>query len=202
MERKLLLFALSLTTWTTFAQGLVNFQNTSQTLVSANGQPITGPPGSYYFALLFSGPNPPFPPVLSFSGLYATNVTTRGLFSGGASVVVPGWPANGFAEVYEIVGWSANLGHDFDPAWLNGVFPLGVENALFGVSGEGISMSGASTPGDLFAPGNGFDTLQVGFNLFPVGVPEPSTVEFVAFGAAAMALLARPKKPNGNKQCY
>src|ERR1051326_1918816 len=98
-HRMLHFLAIAFITGTTLAQGLVNFQNNSSTLVRTgpDGQLMSGPPGSYYFALLFDpqyNANDPNDPLnYTFTGLYATNLATAGLFSGGSSVAVPGVPA-------------------------------------------------------------------------------------------------------------
>src|SRR5580700_5680534 len=95
MKKYLFALSLSLAAATTFAQGLVNFYNTTTTLVSAGAGPagaataINRPPGAYYFALLISTSSSARGPWVS-TGLYATNVATAGMFSGGAGVAVPG----------------------------------------------------------------------------------------------------------------
>jgi hypothetical protein len=115
----------------------------------------------------------------SFTGLYATNLVTPGMFSGGASVPVPG-VTPGQTFFYEIVGWSANMGHDFNPQWLigNGIPPCYL-NPLFAVSYPGMGVAGGSTATgtlpafELFGGTNG---LQTGFNLSNHGnlVPLPT----------------------------
>ena len=96
-HRGLYFLAISFITGTTLAPGLVNFQNTSTRLVRTgpNGELMNGPPGSYYFALLFdpdyNGNDVNNPLNYTFTGLYATNQATAGRFRGGA-VAVPGVP--------------------------------------------------------------------------------------------------------------
>jgi hypothetical protein len=93
VNKYLITLSLSLATATTFAQGLVNFYNTSTTLISTGPQgsqlAINGPPGAYYFGLLISASRSAAGPFI-FSGVYATNLATAGMFSGGAGVTVPG----------------------------------------------------------------------------------------------------------------
>ena len=154
MHRMLHFLAIAFITETALAQGLVNFQNNSSHLVSTgpNGQLMSGPAGSYYFALLsdlqYNVKDPNDPLNYTFTGLYATNSATAGLFGGGASVAVPGVPA-GSGFFYEIAGWSADLGHDWNPAWLRGTFTTGSQQSLFGVSPTGSIVAGTSLPYDL-----------------------------------------------------
>src|SRR5215471_7049500 len=92
------------------AQGLVNFSNTSTTLVYVQhtwpdrsysimqGTPGTGK-GTYYFGLFLGRPNSSW----FFTGLYATNTGVDGLFSGGVAAA-PGW-APGTTTNYFVAGW-------------------------------------------------------------------------------------------------
>jgi hypothetical protein len=170
----------------TFAQGLVNFYNTPTTLVTFgprdSASPIAGPPGSYYFGLLTSsslaGP-------YTFTGVYATNQASPGLFTGGASVAVSGWTP-GATLFYLIAGWSANMGHDFNPAWLMGTeFPPYPIVAWFGLSSFGMGAAGGTTssgtlpPLDLFGGTSG---IQSGFDLPLTLVPEPSATALLGVG--------------------
>jgi hypothetical protein len=205
MYRRLLFLAVAFIIETTHAQGLVNFQNTSSTLVStgANGQLMNGSLESYYFALLLdaaaltNGNDPNNPRNYTFSGVYATNSSTPGRFSGGASVAVPGWQPGG-PMYYEIAGWSADLGHDFNAAWLAGNFPLGGPNAVFGISGLGTSWSGTNTPLDLFEPGNGFDLIGAGFTLSSI----PFTLSPPSQTAEAGATVGLGVKGSGTSLMY
>src|ERR1700730_6481581 len=91
------ILCLSALTSGAFAQGEVVFNNNSTTLISAStgasgaSVPISGAPGSYYFALLLSttatGP-------FTFSGAYATNMSFAGRINGGSNLGVPvtAWP--------------------------------------------------------------------------------------------------------------
>src|SRR5437762_9804849 len=178
----IVMLIVSMTT-TLLAQGLVNFANTPSTLVSALDPPryplpgtiplMSGAPGSFYFGLLTSpvGANQ-----FTFSGIYATNMSTPGLFSGGYGVAVPGWQA-GTTRDFEVVGWSASLGHDWNPVWL----AIGWGD-VFGVSSVGNASpgDGVSTPAlNLFG---GVSGIQSGFSLGTYLVPEPSAVSMLAIG--------------------
>lgn len=182
MYRQLLLCALSFAAATTAGQGLINFQNTPTKLVSAgqigHEQLINGPPGAYYFALLTNSGT-----LYTFAGVYATNTTVAGMFSGGAAVAVPGWPGSdgsqaGQGRSVEIAGWSADLGHDWNPKWLAGVFPSASTNSVFGISGQGGCIAGATVPvwgpGELFMGAN-IDGIASGFNLAPVIQPQATS---------------------------
>jgi hypothetical protein len=193
MNRQLLLFAFWFVTATSFGQGLVNFSNTSTQAVTVgllgHEQLMSGAPGSYYFGLLT---DPTGSGVLSFAGVYATNGTVPGLFSGGNSVAVAGWQP-GLVRGVEIAGWSADLGHDWNPAWLMGSFPLGAQNAVFGISSEGVAAAGAASPvwpaGNLFFSDTGNEMgIVTGFNLFPVVVPEPTSLQFWCLIGAVLSI--------------
>jgi hypothetical protein len=143
-----------------FAQGLVSFANGPTTLISISTNfgaiPTTyaaSPPGSYYFGLLTAtsaaGP-------FTFTGIYATNTTDAGRFGPSSyTPTVPGW-APGATMFYEVVGWSASLGVNFNPNWLRGNFNeiaglFGVSPVASGVAGGGIAPQAklsASVSGD------------------------------------------------------
>jgi hypothetical protein len=201
MRMVVIAFALSFTP-AILGQGLVNFANTPNTLVSTHSvtftnfqgyetySAISGPRGSYYFALLTGTPGDVSSFV--FSGLLATNTGVDGLFKGG-TVAVPNW-APGTTKWYEVAGWEANLGSTFDFRWLNQSV---LKNGLFGVSaiGTGIAGDGSTIPVlNLFEGGSG--TITSGFTLDgPVLVPEPSTATLLATAAGVLLLCRkRPKK--------
>jgi len=85
-----------------------------------------------------------------------------------------------------VAGWSASLGHDWNPAWLDGVFTT---QGLFGISSLGTGLVGGG-PGGLLPPFilfGGATGIPTGFVLNFVGpVPEPSVLSLVSLGAAAM----------------
>jgi len=102
------------------AQGLVQFANTSSTLISDGLDLISGPPGSYYFGLLIAPPGTTDPRAFTFTGLYATNTSTPGRLQGGSflGVPVPGWEP-GTLKSFMVCGWRAIWGHDWNPQFLN-----------------------------------------------------------------------------------
>lgn len=149
-----------------WGQGLVNFVNSPSTLVSAqngtNSAPISGPVGSYYFALLIStNPADGF----RFTGLYATNTLLVGRFSGDNGIAVPGWPPGG-SMFYKVAGWSSSLGTTFDASWLTNL------PAHFALSSVGSGV--ASGPGlgiptlPLFGGATG---IQTGFVISDIPGP-------------------------------
>jgi hypothetical protein len=190
MKKLAAMLCLSAMTTGAFAQGLVNFANNPNTLVSANigGNlaAINGPSGSYYFALL-TAPSSAGP--FTFSGLYGTNLVnaTGGRFSGGNGVAVTGWQP-GATMSYEIAGWSAAAGVTWNPAWLV-TAPAG---ALFGVSvvGSGVAGGGPqSLPTLQLFGGTGITT---GFQVTGA-IPEPSSMALVGLGTAALLIFRRRK---------
>ena len=185
---------------TVAGQGTVSFINGPGTLISAGapGQEtlISGPPGSYYFGLLIASPGTTQPNQFTFPAVYATNdATFPGRLLGGV-VPVNGWGVNTF-ESFLVAGWSASLGHDWDPQWLNGAFSA---SGFFGLSSIATGMSGG--PGLPPSPGlhlfGGPTGIQTGFNLFPV--PEPSVLSLgITAGALLLARLYR-RIPNNRSR--
>jgi hypothetical protein len=179
-----------------FAQGLINFFNAPGFLIS-NGGPdwatggtsISG--GTFYFGLLSAPAGTTDRTAFTFSGVYGTNQATAGRFTGGGNVAISGWAA-GATRAFFVAGWSSDLGHDFNPAWLTGVFP-GASQGFFGASqiasGRAGGFDGTGTVPNLapFTAG----TIASGFNLVPI--PEPATVALAGLGAAALLIFRRRK---------
>jgi hypothetical protein len=193
MKKLAAMLCLSVMTTGAFAQGLVNFANNPNTLVSAtigtSSAAINGPAGSYYFALLTSPTGGAG--TWTFSGLYGTNISTTagGRFSGGNGVAVPNWAA-GTTMSYEVAAWESSLGTTFLASWL-----LTPPAGLFGVSlvGSGVAGGGAqSLPTLQLFGGTG---ITAGFNLTSGGppIPEPSSMALFGLGAAALVIFRRRK---------
>jgi hypothetical protein len=177
-----------------YAQGLVNFNNTASTLISAftgtANPPISGPAGSYYFGLLIAPTNVTSLSQFTFAGIYATNTGVDGMFAGGSIVSVPNWAA-GTSQNYRVAGWWVGMGPYFTPAWL-----VDPGSAVFGVSAVGSGIAGGSAGGsnfpalDLFGGTSG---LQQGFTLYPQAlVPEPSTLGLLI--SAGIILVAKRRR--------
>jgi hypothetical protein len=202
MKRACVCLSISFVAVTAFAQGTVTFRNTPTTLVSAGtvGQEavIAGPAGSYYFGLLVAPTGTTDPSQFTFADVYATNGLDVGLIEGrlfgGYNIPVPVWPPGGIMS-YLVAGWSATLGHDWNQGWLNGSFGFG---GFFGLSPIAIGESGGGCIGQCPAwPMFGGSGLT-GFNLAPVGVPEPTIVGLLSLGAVALLVFhrRRPMTPN------
>lgn len=169
------------------AQGLVNFNNNSTTLISVGWPSPTLPsiPETYYFGLLTAPVGTLDVNSFQFSGVYATNSNVAGRLFGGVQAV-PGWMA-GTQRSFLVAGWSANFGHNYNPAWLSGYMggPPWFPDAF------GISSIGTGTAGGQGAEGQVFPTLMIfggapsisaGFNM--ALIPEPSVM-----GLGLLALL-------------
>ena len=195
MKKLAAILCLSALTTGAFAQGLINFFNNANTLVSSGpasgGTAINAAAGSFYFGLLTS---PVGAGTFTFANVLGTNQTVAGRFFGGASVPVTGWAA-GTAKDFQVAGWSASLGATFNPAWLSGNF--GTASGFFGVSGTGTGQAGGSTATGTLPNLNifgGATGIQNGFNLTPAGggvTPEPSSMAVAVLGAAALLIFLR-----------
>jgi hypothetical protein len=193
MKKLAAILCLSALTTGAFAQGLVNFFNSSSTLSSAtiNGQTAatSGAAGSWFYGLLIAPAGTTDPKAFSFSGAYATNLPVAGRFTGGANVAVTGWAA-GASMSYEVAVWSSSLGATFQNSWLT-TGPTGQGN--FGLSPIATGVSGgagqpASPAYNLFGGATG---IQSGFNALPV--PEPTSMALAGLGAAALMIFRRRK---------
>ena len=190
MKEILLGVSLLLPGSTTFAQGTVVFVNSPTTLVSVGGAGqsalISGPPGSYYFALLIAPPGTADASQFAFTGVYATNTATPGRIGPSSyTPSVPGWPV-AVDMSFLVAGWSSSLGHDWNQQWMSASFGA---FGYFGFSTIGIGTTGGpGAGGPPVADLNLFGGLgiQTGWNLDPV--PEPSTVVLLALGAFGLIL--------------
>jgi len=178
-----------------FSQGLVFFNNTPQTLVSATAHGSTAYVGdsseAFYFALLTSSNSTG--PFEFTTGVYATN-GPGGRIVGGIRAAA-GWPIAA-SSFFEIVGWSSTLGHDFDPTWLTEFAAGSGPPGLLGVSGIGAGTAGGTDQsGNSFPPFplfGGTGAINLGFNL--VIIPEPSSLALAGLGTAALLMFVRRKR--------
>jgi hypothetical protein len=206
MKKLAAILCLSALSTGAFAQGLINFFNNANALVSSQvtGQTATAIPataGAFYFGLLTStvGANN-----FTFANVLGTNQASLGRFTGGAGIQVAGWAA-GTAKDFEVAGWSASLGSTFNPAWLTSN-PGNGTTTFFGVSALGTGQSGGFNGTGTLPNLNifgGTTGIQAGFALTGGGtvVPEPSSMALAGLGAAAL-LIFRPS-PSGfvESQC-
>ena len=187
----------------TFAQGWINFMNSPVTLFSvrnADGSDV-GVHGTYYFSLLTASADVVDFSQFTFAGVYATNQSVAGRFFGGTFLQVPTW-AVGTNKSFLIAGWSASLGPTWSPLWLHNTFS---NSGFFGLSSIGQGMAGGIIdtnhpplpPLNLFGAASG---IQSGFSLYPVDVPEPSTMAVVVSGIALIAYVNSRRARSGNSK--
>ena len=206
MKRIFILIGIFAVSAFAFAQGNVNFANSSLTLISTGGTPMPGSVTQQIIFAIFLAPSTTVnttnqtalftDPVFQIVGGYTTNqssvpgriitrpnldVGTTGGFNGGSTVD------------FVIRGWSANLGYtwaEFLVNWNNGN-PSGPANDKWWGSstvGNNIWLNDGDAIPSPFVFGQGPDQVP-GFNM--VGVPEPSTLALVGFSAAALWLSRR-----------
>ncbi|MGC3958712.1 MAG: hypothetical protein QM813_12465 [Verrucomicrobiota bacterium] len=183
------------------AQGIVNFGNSSSTLISCNGIAMPGSSVSTFYFAVFMAPSTTvtadFTYISSWTAfsadwgpaLYTTvnHATGTGrLATTAGAAVIPGY-AVGSTVDFIVRGWSANVGTTYAQAlaaW-NG----GGQNGLFGWSRIGnnliLSDGGALPVFSLFGAGGN----QVGG--FMIGIPEPSSQALTGFGVAALLFIRR-----------
>jgi len=206
-----------------FAQGTVNFINSSTTLFRTNSVGLGGAAGntvnvagSFYYAV-FTAPSTVTSATgldllgssWTFAGIYGTNIAAAGRFTGGNGVATTqGW-APGATNSFLVAGWSSDLGHDWATirAELTGsTFSAGVWNGpnwaktggFFGITGVGFGAAGGGPTGipafGLFGPANSQgNPITTGTDLFVTNVPEPSTIALAGLGAAALVIFRRRK---------
>jgi len=181
-----------------FAQGHIQFANTSTTLMTTNSGP-TPPPGqsanqagsaaglNTYLVGLYIAPQGTVDPNAFSLVSVTTNTpppTGAGRFNGGNPFTING--NNGETIAFQIRAWSFNAGATYEAS-------LGVSTAYRGVSGIGqvTPTLGALAPAALFGTSAG--QLSSGFVLSPNAVPEPSSIALGLLGLGAIALFRRRK---------
>ena len=202
MKKTLTTLALVAVTAASFAQGIVNFGNSSTTLISAGGVSIPGSSVStFYFAVFMapSGtaaadflPGPAFGDASWGSALYTTvnHATAAGrLATTAALAAIPGF-AGGSTADFIVKGWSANAGTTYGEALA--AFTAGQAGAYFGVSRIGNNVvlgDGGALPTPTLFGASG--SQAGGFNL--TSVPEPSSMALAGLGAASLLMFRRRK---------
>ena len=233
MKKVAAILCLAMWALTAFTQGTINFQNIPTALISTNAVAIGGTLGNtapsssgslYYYALFTANSSVTtidyslqglLTTTWTFTGLYATNTagTGGGLFSGGSDVAtLQGWPA-GVTNSFIVIGWSANLGHDWSTVAveLKGaersagqwVFATGAQDIyeFLGNSFIGQGAAGGGTSGNpafsLWSglPNSPGDPLTRGFTLdidiYNYVGPEPSTFALAVLGGSTLLILRR-----------
>jgi len=203
MKKLLLIAALIAVPVALFAQGTVNFANTSGTLMTTNST-ATPPPGQaanatgsttgagQYTVGLYIAPAGTtdaslFTLAQLVSGSFATTPSQSGLgngrFNGGNISLTNN---NGAEIAFQVRAWQATGGATYEAATAIGIYR--------GVSaiGDVTPATGTQTVPNLFGTGAG----QVGgFALTPnPGVPEPSSIALGLLGLGAIALFRRRKQ--------
>jgi hypothetical protein len=102
------------------AQGLINFLNSSQTLIALSTNGVNNGPtpptlGAFRFELFIAPAGTLNPASFTATGLIATNLASAGRLSGGNNLAVPGVALGGTAAIL-VRGWSANLGTNYAQA--------------------------------------------------------------------------------------
>ena len=200
MKKLLVVSAICALGLAAFGQGQVAFNNTSATLISANGvpMPVSGTQ-RFYFAIFFASSttvdttnqiaaftDPAFQVVTG----YNTNSPTLS----GRTLLYPHLavgPQPGPAVDFVVRGWSANAGATWAEAlatWNNGapLLPMFIGSS---VVGNNITLGGGGTPIPIVF-GSALVVGQVpGFNM--EFVPEPSILSILGLGAAGAWLFRR-----------
>jgi hypothetical protein len=187
-----------------YGQGTVSFYSGGAFIAtnSVPGGPSTGltwdrsiAPNAFYYALFVAPTNQlTVDNTLAgwtFTGNYATNVGAGRLFGNYDTappnnyfgVVIPGYLPGGSAN-FVILGWSANVGHDWST-----VGPLVQDGSIrglgfFAISGIGVGMTlagGATPPANVM--GTGFPQEIPSFTL-NAPIPEPATWPLLMAGGA------------------
>lgn len=174
------------------AQGLINWANTSSTLISVNGSlmpPSTSPETTYNFGLFIApigtaAPSGIDDPNWQFVAAYTINSTAaagagRMQNPGLASVAgyAPGTSAN-----FIVRAWQSTSGGNDWTAAKSGLMALGTSTL-------GTGLIGGDFPPPLFAFGSNSGQIG-GFNIL---IPEPSSMALLGLGAAVMLLRRRRK---------
>jgi hypothetical protein len=208
MNRPLTITTLLLTAYRASGQGIVDFENFNNSLVYTNSVHngpatglISGPAGTYYFALLVGETNATTIDATLEGGAslanggwvyedHAINTTTPGLLNGnyttdpGVGISWPsGWPVN-----CVVVGWSANIGTTYAQAkaWWNNGNPNSSPSGHFGISGiaQDVVVGGGVYPDPtIFGPTPGYEIQGFTLNYYPIPPPSPQFKSIAVTGA-------------------
>jgi len=187
MKRLLLACSVLLTAVGAFAQGQINFANTSTTLITTTSGGTTASisgAGNYTIGF-YAGPAGSAESALTLAGT-ALNGALAGRFSGGNPYPLPSptYPA-GTTIAFQVRAWSTAAGSSYEAALASG--NAGNFAGKSAVGSVSPTAPPATVPG-IFGVGAG----QVGgFTLTPV--PEPSSIALGLLGLGAVALFRRRK---------
>jgi len=191
--------------FSSYGQGQIWFFNSywdTETWITTNSIPggpptgiISGPVGSYFFALFAAPPGTLDPNAFTFTGHYATNYPTAGRLYGGITQL-PGVDVDEYCSVI-IRGWSGNIGHDYSAVTDYLANPTFV--AWYGESQIAtLRLGGGETPTPLLfgtSPGQ-----MPGFNLGMYPIPEPSGLALAGLVAATVVAFRRRQRFGTTKQ--
>jgi len=204
MKKILTVIALAGITTLSYAQGIINWQNSSATLISAGGTPTPNIAGQFIYAVFFApstaaagngqASTGPLDPVFQNPAAYNTNAAAAGRLTTRSGVDVGGAP--GSMVDFIIRGWSVNAGRTWAEAlaFYNNGSPAAdmyIGQSLiandFVLGGGAIPVNGIM--GTLPNTAQGFNMALVP----GVVVPEPSSVVLAGLGAASLLLFRRRK---------
>lgn len=172
------------------AQGLVNFANTSTTLVNwgqggagAQGTAVDAAAGVkvglYYNGALVSTQFP----ILGTTSTGTANPAFNGRFNGG-QITVPGLAAGANGTSFEVKAWSGNF-TSYEAATTGGATYRGASGVFTNPTGGAVDpVTGIPSPA---AALSGFTGMTVS------GIPEPSTYALAGLGLGALLLIRRRK---------
>jgi len=200
MKKTLLFLAMALLPAMVFAQGQVQFNNTTSQKVTTNST-AAPPPGQVASITGNTGPSFTFGLYIAPAGtvdtsLFTLSGTTPGLGSFGAGTF-NGNPSggnftingnNGEAIAFQIRAWQTSGGATYELA--SGPNVYRGQSAIGSVS----PATGTTQPPALYGAGAG--QLNAGFVLTPNTVPEPSSIALGLLGLGAVAHKRKDSKPN------
>jgi hypothetical protein len=194
MKKLLTLVALACATSFASAQGLINWANSSTTLISVNGSPMpvsTTPATTYNFGLFIAAAGTAAPTGINdanwqFVAAYAVNSTAAagaGRMLNPGIATVTGFGA-GSSVSFIVRAWQSTTGGGDWAAAKPGILTSGT-------SALGSALLGGGAIGTPSAFGVGAGQIG-GFNV-PTVIPEPASMALAGLGAASMLLFRRRK---------
>lgn len=199
MKRYLSTLAVVALAASAFAQGTVNFANSSGSLITANGTAIAANGGFAQLIWAPAGTANPTPyaqgdPAAWFTANSAWQAVTAanggidnigpaaGRFAGGTATVPTATPGASIQAI--VAGWTGNF------ADLNAAF---AGQASIGMSAPFTLATGNPTTVPPGTPGVMSTVFTGGVNALPTGavIPEPSTLALAGLGVAALLVLRR-----------